>query len=100
MQNIGILFLLLLVISCRPSSDKNAHTFKLNSSLKNGELSLSVNDRTQLLKEEGDIMEFHPSADKKSIALEIEKLSTSCSFKFGLMPAIRSLKMEVNMLVD
>lgn len=76
MRNIGMIFLLLLVISCNSSSDKDAHTFKLSSSLKDGELTLSVNDKTQLLKEEGDIVDFHTSADKKSIALEVEKLST------------------------
>lgn len=76
MRNIGIIFLILLVISCKSSSDKDPHTFNLSSSLKDGELTLSVNDKTQLLKEEGDIVDFHSSPDNKSIALEIRKLST------------------------
>lgn len=76
MRNIGILILLLLVLSCKSPSDKDTPSFKLNSSLKDGELTLTVNDKTQLLKEEGDILNFHTSADDKSIVLDIEKFST------------------------
>lgn len=76
MRNVGIIFLILVVISCNSSSDKDTQTFTLSSGLKNGELILSVNDKTQLVKEEGDIVAFHTSADKKSIALEVEKFST------------------------
>ena len=35
-----------------------------------------VNDKTQLLKEEGEIVDFHTSADQKSIALQVKKFST------------------------
>lgn len=76
MLNIRIIVLLLLVISCNSSSDEAVSNLNLSSSLKDGELSLSVNNKTQLLKEEGDIVDFHTSADKKSIALEVQKLST------------------------
>ena len=83
MRNIRIIILLLLVVSCKPPTEKtiqpdsiDTDSFKLTSNLKNGELTLSINDKTQLLKEEGNIVEFHVSADKKSIALDIEKFST------------------------
>ena len=76
MRNIKIIVLILLVISCKSSSDKDTHTFKLSSSLKDGELSLTVNDRMQLLKEEGNIVKFHTSEDKKNILLEVQMLST------------------------
>lgn len=76
MQTIRIIILLLLFISCKPSTSKDTDTFKLSSSLKDGELTLSVNNKTQLLKEEGTIVDFHTSADEKNMALEIEKLST------------------------
>ena len=76
MRNIGIIFLILLVISCKSSSDKGSHTFNLSSSLKDGELTLSVNDKTQLVKEEGSIVDFHTSPDNKSIAVEVQKFST------------------------
>lgn len=76
MRNIGIIVLLLLVISCKPSPDKDNHTLKLSSSLKDGELTLSVNDKTQVLKEKGDIVDFHTTANNRTIALEVEKLST------------------------
>lgn len=76
MRTLRLIVLLLLVISCKPTPSKEIGTFKLNSNLNDGELTLSVNNKTQLLKEEGTIVDFHTSADEKSIALEIEKLST------------------------
>ena len=76
MRNIGILVLLLLVISCNSSSVKDAYTFKLSSDLKDGELILSINDKTQILKEDGDIVDFHTSTDQKSIVLEVQMFST------------------------
>ena len=76
MRNIRIIVLLLLVISCQSSLDKDTQTFTLSSTLKDGELTLSVNDKTQLLKEEGDIVDFHTTADKKNLALEVQKFST------------------------
>lgn len=76
MRHIGIVFLILLLAACQSYSDKEASPFKLNSSLEGGALVLSVNDKTQLLQEEGNIVSFYTSADKKSIVLQIEKLST------------------------
>lgn len=76
MRHIGIVFLILLLAACQTYADKEAPPFKLNSSLEGGALVLSVNDKIQLLKEEGDIVSLHTSADKKSIVLQIEKLST------------------------
>lgn len=76
MRSIGIIVLLLFVVSCKSFSDKDTRTFRLSSSLKDGELTLSVNDKSQLLKEEGNIVDFHTSADQKSIALQVKKFST------------------------
>ena len=76
MRHIGIVFLILLLAACQSYSDKDTPPFKLNSSLEGGALILSVNDKIQLLNEEGDIVNFYTSADKKSIVLEVEKLST------------------------
>lgn len=76
MRHIGIVFLILLLTACQTFSDTDASPFKLNSSLEGGALVLSVNDKIQLLQEEGDIVSFYTSADKKSIVLQIEKLST------------------------
>ena len=76
MRNIRIIVFLLLVTSCKFSAEKEVTTFNLGSSLTDGELTLSVNDKTQLLKEEGDIVDFHSSPDNKSIVLGIRKLST------------------------
>lgn len=76
MRNTGIIVFLLFVISCKSVSDKGTHAFKLSSDLKDGELTLSVNDKSQLLKEEGDIVDFHTSADQKRIVLEVKKFST------------------------
>lgn len=76
MRHIGIVFLILLLAACQSYSDKDASPFRLSSSLEGGALILSVNDKIQLLKEEGEIVNFHTSADKKIIVLEVEKLST------------------------
>ncbi len=76
MPNIRIIVLFLLIFSCNSTSDKGAEILNLTSNLKDGELTLSVNDKTQLLNEEGTIVDFHISADKNSIAVEVEKLST------------------------
>ena len=76
MRITGIIVFLLFIISCKSVSDKGTPVFKLTSDLKDGKLTLSVNDKSQLLKEEGDIVDFHTSADQKRIVLEVKKFST------------------------
>lgn len=76
MQNSRSLILFLLFVSCKSPNDKNVEVIELNSKLKDGELILTVNDKSQSLKVEGNIMDYYPSEDKKDIAVEIEKVST------------------------
>lgn len=76
MQNSRSLILFLLFVSCKSPNDKNVEAIELNSKLKDGELILTVNDKFQSLKVEGNIMDYYPSEDKKDIAVEIEKVST------------------------
>lgn len=83
MLKFRIIILLLLVVACKPPTDNTIptepitpDTFRLISNLKDGELKVSVNDKSQFIKEEGNIVDFHTSADKKNIALEIEMFST------------------------
>ena len=83
MMKFRIIILLLLVAACKPPTENTippepvtSDTFSLISNLKDGELTLSVNDKSQTLKEEGNIVDFYTSEDKKSIVLEIEMFST------------------------
>lgn len=76
MPNFKFLVLFVLFISCKNIDNKDVESLDLNSKLKDGELILTVNDNSQSLKVEGNIMDYYTSEDKKDIAVEIEKVST------------------------